>query len=697
MTRICHDTYKYLRVLQIGLILGLLLAVALPVQAGDPFGFSGNWNYRETGGDIESMSQFSHSYTLNYNKELSQFMNLSGSLRYNENLPSEGAATDSINPSLSVDTRNDLFFLGLSASQNKINREGSLSTTDTSWGGTFVTLKEQWPTLRTFFNHSNHYDDGDPRQLDTESTNFSNSIEYELADFSMLYDYSNAISDNMINGASTENIEHLAQLKYSRSFIGNMLTLTASQQYRENQTTTKTPTGFGGEFLLPVTILTGSSDPDDTPANGVLTNNQDLVDHDVASPAGVNITTSPVQQNMAVQVNRQPVSRLRVLLDQQLSTTLQGLLSWQVWVSDDGVGWAQVAIIPAVYQVEDNRSVVVLDLPNASNSRYLKAVSHISIVSANSVFVTELEAGEIRTSTESRVSIRTNVISHQTEFGLSYRPSEQRQVNYNVRRVKNEQDRGADNEQLNQSLNVSFFPVERLNVSLGVNENSDKVDGSEDRNIRSYAASMNAELLKTLNMSLGYTRTEIDNNDGLDTNSDTINALFNAIIYPDLTASLTNSWSHSQNQAGGEITTMGATLNTTARVSPKLDANLNASYVENITDGPTSASDISDNSTRYGLSANYRPSDILQLSGSFNRDEDAGQNGLAGNATFLATRNLQALFGFAYEFGETKNQFYNTTLSWLLTQELSWQTTGNMVSSEGGDSWALSSTVNARF
>ncbi len=697
MLKISSDTYPALRLLPLGCWLCLLLALAIPVQAGDPLGFTGNWTYRETGGDIESTSQFSHSYTLNYNKQLSQFMTLSGSLRYNENLPSEGVDTDSINPSIALDTRNDLFFLGLSASQNRVNREGSPSTTDNSWGGTFFTLKEDWPALRAFFNQGHNYDDGSPRQVDTESIDFGGSIEHEWSDFAMLYDFRSATTDDQLDGSSTENIEHLAQLEYSRSFFAETLTVFASQQYRDNETVTETPNTGGGDFLLPVSISFAFSGGDDTPANGTLAGNGALNDNDEITSAGIDIVGSQLSQNIAVQVDFQPVDRLQILLDRELSLALQGLLSWRVYTSDDGNSWTQVANIPATYRLDNFRTVVVLDLLNTANSRFVKAVSDISIVSVDPVFVTEIEAGEISTSAAPRVSIRRTSISHQSEIGLTYRPNERWQVSYNFRRVDNEQNRGPDSEQLNQSISASYFPTERLSFTLSLSDSIDKIEDAEDRNTRSYAASMNTALLRTLDFSLGYTRTESDDGAARQTTSDSVNAIFNAIIYPDLTASLLNSWSRTENQSGGETTTMGVTLNTNARLSPKLDVNLNASYVENSTDGPVDEADISDASTRYGVSVNYRPSDVLQLGGSFNRDEETNQNTLAGNATLLASRKLQAIFGLAYEFGDEESEQYNSTLSWLITRHLSWQTTGSFISSEGGDSWALSSTVNANY
>ncbi len=691
------ETYFQLRRMLKGILPWLLLVLAVPAWAGDPFGFTGIWTYRETGGDIESASQFSHSYNLNYNKELSQYMTLSGSLRYNENLPSEGTSTVSISPSVTLDTRNDLFFFSLGASQNRFNRDGSPTLIDNTWGANFLTVDDDWPGIQLFFNQGHNYDDGRPRLNDIETIDYGGSIQEQWLDFDLLYDFRGSMSDDQLLGSSTETIDHLGQIKYLRSFFDDRLTLSASQLYRQNEITTEIPTSVGGEFLLPVTILSASSGADDTPANTSLTDNPNLIDRDEVNSAGVDITTSTVRQNLAAEVNFQPVDRLRVLLDQELSAALQALLSWQVWVSDDAISWTLVANIPAVYQLENTRTVVVIDLLSSTNNRYVKAVSDVSIVSLSSVFVTELEVGEIQSSTAERVSIRTEVVSQQSEVGFSYRPNDQWRVNYFIRRTQIDQDRAADTEQLNQSLTFGYMPLDWLDFSFGVSENTSKVDGSPDQKTRVYAASMSAQLLRTLDFSLGYTHSQNDNGEGQETKSDSINAILNAIIYPDLSANLTSSWSRAESQSGGETTSVGMTLSTNARLTPKLDLNVNGSYNESRTEGPVAAGDISDSETRYGLNANYRPSDVLQFSGSFNRNEDLDQNSLGGSASYLVSRRLQTLASFAYDFGDQQTELYNATVSWLVTESLSWEATGSFLSSDGGDSWAMSSSVNANF
>ncbi|MBE9487171.1 MAG: hypothetical protein IMY82_08395 [Chloroflexi bacterium] len=331
-------------------------------------------------------------------------------------------------------------------------------------------------------------------------------------------------------------------------------------------------------------------------------------------------------------------------------------------------------------------------------AKYLKAVSHyVSGLSPTAAQVTKLEAGEVRTTTASRVSIRSQLTNYQTEFSASYRPTEKWRVSYSMRMNQNEQAGGLNSSQFNHSVNASYFPTERLSVSLGVSESTDQTEGSADQTSRNYAVSVSSALMKTLNLSLGYTRSETSRGDQADSSSDNINAVINAIIYPDLTASLSNDWSRSQSGDGDESSSFGMTLNVNARISPRFDVNLSASYVESTSSTGEVTADTVDSSTRYSLNANYRPSDVLLLSGSLTRDEEADQNTFNGNATFLATRKIQTTFGYALSFGEKESSQYHATLNWLLNRQMSLQTNGNYLIADDQTSWAFASTVNAKF
>jgi hypothetical protein len=679
-----------------GLIALMLIVYAVPVVAGDPLSFIGNWNYRESGGDTGESSLFNHTYTLIYSKELSEAMAFSASVRYNENIPSGGLEkTDSINPTLSLDTRNDFFSLNLSASRTELNREDNPSRTDQSWSANFQTQLEQWPSLRLYYNQNSSYDDGSPRRQDVDSNVLGATFEYTIAHFDLLYDFRRSESQDHVNRSDTETTDHTAQVGYSNSFFGNRVSVAASQQYQSFKTSTETRVGVGGRFFVPAFLFGGFSSQDDTPATGRPADNPALVDEDTRSPAGIDITGTTTDQNMAVQTDLQPIDRVRIFLDRMIDTATQNRLQWSIYQSSDLTNWTQVAnTLSPFYDEENGRTMVVLDLVDAVESRYVKVVSTTTLPSTISVFVTEMEAGTVRTATSDRFTINQRTINLQSQLSTTVRITDSWQVSYNLRRNENRPDNGLDTVQLNHTLSTRYNPSELLTLSLGVSENVDWTDSDEDRRSRSYFISIGSQPLPTLNYTLGYTRTETRSDEYGDTDGDSISALINATIYPDLTSSLSANWSQREDITEGRTNTVyGFNLDTTARLSPRLDLNLDLGYTESTSEGEFTE-DETTTGTRYGMNLGYRPSDVLLFNGGYHRQVEEGTSVVNATFTGLWTRKLQTIFGLTYSMGDEESRQYTGTFSWLVSRRISTQINGNYLDAESGDSWSILSSLH---
>ncbi len=224
------DEVRYisiLRLLRLLIVTGVCLVLfgVESAWSGDPFSFSGNWSYRKNSDEVEDSSQFNHGYSLGYSKDLSQMLSLAGSVRYSETKPSTGDGSSSINPSLSLDLKNDLFAFNLGASENQQGQSGGTTSTNTSWGVTAYSQVEDWPGVRLSFSSSALADDQSPSSQDSQSTSMGGSIDYEIFDVSMLYDFRSSISDDNISQSTSENTDHMAQVKYSRSFFDNLVSI----------------------------------------------------------------------------------------------------------------------------------------------------------------------------------------------------------------------------------------------------------------------------------------------------------------------------------------------------------------------------------------------------------------------------------------------------------------------------------------
>lgn len=673
-----------------GLIL-LLLSGAGLVCAGDPLGFTGNWNYRENGGDtVDSSSQLNQSYSLSYMKDLSATMAFSGSVRYSETLPSEGADTRTLNPSFSFDARNDLFSMNLNASESRSKQDGSAEKVTDSWGMNVSTQVEQWPSMRFYFNQSLANDDSQPKQIDNNTQTTGASVEYGFSAFDFLYDVRHSLTSDDVQNSETENLDQTAQINYAQTFWQGRVSVSASQQYQttENEVSSVAPiyivySSTSGLFGTQAEFgaLTNATDVD-----GLLATNLALIDGDKNNTAGIDLFDNRFEiRKIGVQVDREDVRRLELFLDRELNGD-SAQLTFKVFQSNDGENWSYLSDSPTFPLDSNDRQLVRFDLPAGAKQKYL-----LVAVKASSTFPVAARVTEIEASTFEPGRTRETT-SLQTQFNTTIRINDKWTVTYSLRRAETQLDSG-DTVQLNQSLTSSYRLNEKVGFSFGVTENTDTSDNSADQTNRSYSVAMAAQPLSAVNFSLGYTHSENSSDDGQDKVTDAVHSTLNAAIYPDLTASLSTNWSQSEDEAGGtETSSFGATFNTTAYLSPKTDLNTNLSYSES----DSSAGETS-RSTTYGATVGHRPSDMLLLNISFDGDLEEDTSSLSGSSNWIWTRKLQSQFGFSYDFGDDTNQQYNGLLSWLISRSLSMQSSANYLVADDGNSWNLNASFNMVF
>ncbi len=668
-----------------------------PAQAGDPFGFSSSWNYQENGGDAGESSRFHESYNLTYSKEMSAAMQFSGAVRYSENHPSAGADSTSLNPTLSLDLRNDLFSLNLNASESQTGQDGAPTRSSDSFGLNLNSQLEDWPNLRLYFNKSTATDDSAPKQTDNDATTLGASVEYSFEHIDLLYDVRHSkSSDNLLNSES-EALDQTAQIGYEQSFLQGRVSVSASQQFQITENTTENRVGAGNAFFIDATALVGLYGLDDTPELATLLNKADLVDGDLNTSTGIDLFSTTTAQNIGLWANGQRVTRLRVVMeDDQLTTTLiglQGLIKpWKVYRSDFGNVWTLVPNLAASYTTENGRTVVIIDLVAGVTAAYLKVVSDVNLTAATPINVTEIEAQEERVAATDLVVVSRESKNLQTQFSTTVRVTDNWSLSYNLRRVENLQDAG-DSVQFSHSLSSSYTPTEKLGFSFSVSEDSDEADNVPGRQNRSYSASMSVRPLSTLNFSLGYTHSETETDDGQNSISDSLSSSLNASIYPDLSASLSATWTQSEEPGTGiETSGYGLTLNTTAYFTPRVDVNSNINYSES-----ESNSGEDGRTTSYGFTLGYRPSDMLLLNFSYDAEVEDDSSVFSANSSWLWSKKLQSQFGFSFNFGDETSQQYNALLSWLISRSLSLQTSGNYQTADEGNSWNMNSALNMIF
>ena len=674
------------------------------VFAGDPLGFSSSWDYRKTSGGENETSQLNQNYNLSYNKSMSAAISFAGSVRYSESSPSEGAGNRTLSPNLALDLRNDLFSVNLNASETRSERDGAATRINDNWGVSLNSQIDQWPSLRLHFSQSTASDDSQPKQADSSSQSAGASVEYEFMQFDMLYDVRQSQSEDSIQRSESETFDQTAKIGYSDTFWHGRVSVSASQQFHKTENSTDTQVGIGNIFDAALTTSDRLYYRND---------NHVLLFPTEGTFQGLDLRTITEDKNLIVDIrhvnNDQPpversFNRIKVWLYREVGGERFPMLSsgtvddsgyWLVYYREDiDAQWTQVALPSGSFTVTEDRlngqlrTVVIIDLPrdySLDEADFVKVVA--TDASIQEAYIDDVIAYRSFTSTAEVVSSTRDSTTLQSQFSSSIRLSDKWNLSYSLRRVEDQFDSGGS-VKFSQSLTSSYQLNDKVGFSVGVSESTDESDNSDDRTSRSYSIAMAAQALPTMNFSVALTRSESSSDDGSESLSNSLSTSVSAAIYPDLTARLSSSWTQSENQES-DSSSYGFNLNTTANLSPKTDMTTNLSYSSSDSSGGESSS-----STRYGLSLGHRPSDILALNASYSANVESGSSSLSGSSSWLWSRKLQSQFGFTYNFGDETSQQYNALVSWLISRSLSFQSSGNFLLADGGNSWNVNSSLN---
>lgn len=660
---------------------------------------TGSWSYREAGGGLEKSNLFSQGYSLGFGKELTRAMRMGTSVNYSESVPSggRGKSTD-FSPSVSLDLVNDLFSTNVNLSHAESGTNGQNTLTSDFWGMNIFTSIDDWPGVRLSFNQGKNSDGG---QSETESYSLNGSIDYTFFKvLDLFYSYQASHGEDQNFGSMSENRGQQVQGRYNQSFWDGRVSLGMSHQWSGNENDQEFRVNANGEYMEPIGITEALSGADDTPAIGSLASNAILINGDKTASAGVELVQTLVAQNLGVQSNFQALRRINVYLDQEISLAVQGILMWEMYESANGSFWNLVSqALQVTYVLENNRTVVQLDLPIAVTNRYVKVVSRSAALASIPVYVTELEAGQIKTSTEPLVRTSRKQTNNQSNLSLSVRPREDLTLSLSLHRSLSAADQGADSLQMGGSLSINYVPSSLVFFSGGFSRNMDETAGFESRGSQGYSLSMGTNPLDTLDLSLGYTRSESFLGSTITNQSDSISANASAILYPDLTVTFGPGWTVSENLlTGSQGTAWSVSSRASARLSPRLNMNLNATYslVEGESSDPNNVFETTD-SQQYGVSFSYNPSDVLVFSLNGNRQEPSGNMSFSGSTAWRITRRLQAAANASMSLGLAKTNQYGASFSWLVTDNLSWRNAGSISSTEVSDSWGYQSSVSASF
>jgi len=664
-----------------------------------PFTLSGSWDYLESGGDLEDSWTFLQSYSLTGSKNLSASSDVSASFRYNKSDRQDGDDSRVMSPNASLELRNDLFSLNLNGTQTQSESGGNPELTSRAWDVTAYSLFEKWPRLRLNYGQSTIADDQSPHAQDSDTDYFSASLDYAWSKFKLFYDYRLDSSTNNVTSSTTDSGRHFAKIEYADNFFDGKLAVNAAQQYSTSDSETESQVATGGTLFIPVGLSQTLVAQDDTPLTGSLSANGALNDGDTATATLVEIAEVAVDQNLGMQTDFQPVNQLRVYLDREMTLGNQSQLSWSIYSSSDNLDWDLISNAPAVsYDVEAGRTVVFVDIPGSDLlERYVKLVVSSTGLVTEPTFVTELAAGRTIIATGNQVVDKSSFESYQTRIGISYSPTMKWSFAYNMTWVKNDPNPGLEGKQLTHGLSARFMPEPGLSFSAAINENRDEVEAREDRLDRVYSFSAEKQFWETMHLSVGYSHSESLEDSTRNSESDSVNGFLNAQLFPDLRASMNLNWTRSEDfqDEGGKSENYGVRLDSTAQLTPRINAIAFYDFGSSKSDNEENETE-TDNNT-YGLTLNFRTSDVLSFYAGLRRDAEANTTDFNGSASWRITPKIQTSFSTSQDLERGDSESYSGSLNWLVSSHFSLRANGGYQVSKDVESWSWRLSGNATF
>ncbi len=666
----------------------LIVLAPLTVMAGS-LGFSGDWRYQELSSDGEETWSFYENYSLNFSRELTDTMNLTGSARYAKQRTAD-RTLQQVNPTLALNWSNDLFSLYVSGtSSRRLDSKGPDHTTNTWDANLSGNWSGKWPAVRLYYGKSYSYDDQHPHNSDTRSTHRGMDLNYSVSIIKLYYNYRDSKDEDKVSHSITWNYNHFGKVEASKSLFNGRLSLSASQQFSYNRTETEAK-AHGGAALVPVSMTMGYSGVDSTPDMGTLASNPALIDGDRFTTAGVEIGNTD-DQNLGLEADYKELNLIYVYTVDDVTNSWVSQFQWDLYKSDDGNSWDLVASSLSFSYNHTMRRFEV-ELPHVS-ARYVKLyISHNP--SSGDVYVAEMEAYiKIQTGKE-KVTVTSKFRSYRTDFNLGWRPRDRLSFSYSFSMNRAMPDPGLDTTDVSQSGNIAWNLSKYFSPNFSVSETKNKVEGERENRSVTYAFTATSFPLDTLNLSGGVSRAESYKGGEKENRSDTYNLYLTALLFPDLNTSLDLVRSVSKNYRDGRETRgLTGRFTTTARLSPALTLDATGEYARTSGEETTT-------SKRVGLSATWRVSDILLLrtTQSWNWEEEVDSYGSSYTLWMAPTSKIQFNFQYSYSIsGGEEAHAYTTFASWAISRHFSLKTDYSYSKAGSSSSWNFGVQVTARF
>ncbi len=658
----------------------LLLHLTAIISGAEMLHLNGNWS--TPFGDDDGPWIRSQSYSLSASRDITSAISVGGNIRYTTTEQQSSDKTSTLTPSLSFGITNDLFRYNLSGSQNERKTGSGPTSTTRSWTNSISTNfpNQRWPQFRLSYGETDDSDDAKPSTIDSDSKNFSGSVDYTWQFIKLLYNYRNDTTKDRINSSKTTTIGHSTNVQMTKDLFDDRISLSASHQYSIITTKVSTTT-VDGQVLVDLVASAAYAGIDNTPEDGTLPALPTLNDQDFFTSSGVGIPAVGDHLNLALQLNLQTFKRLEFYFDRLLTNDTQNRLNWTFYTSLDNNIWSPLAVIPSLtYIEEDNRSIARVIFPSpVSGVRYIKAVVTADAGLDNAFFSEILAQDEINGSAG---TVSNDYTSENYQTSITYRPWEPLQVGYSFSRSRTNSDRSPlsiqDDHTLSSHLNLNRFFM----VSTSLSTNIDKIKGQEKRKTDSAAISYQATPVDTITFSLNGTLSDYYTGSFKERSTTSISTTLATVIVPDLTANISYQTDTSKDHIDKSKSTNDSyTLNLMARINPRLNLSYYYSYNEVET---------------HNVSLLFHPSDLLSFTA--NAMLTDATESYSTSVHYRLTRKIQTDAHYVYSKTDGDNSYGSRlNINWDISSFLSIRQSFDWRNDSEGDRWSGLITVSYNF
>ena len=698
--------------------LAVLLASTGNAFAGQSV--TSSWQHEDKK-DSPETDDFTVSYTVDLKQEITEAMSLQEAFRYNRNWQEEGD-TEGYDPSLRFAVQNDIFLFDLFGSVSEQRNSIATNRSRRSWESTWTSNWQErfWPKLRASYGRDFSTDSEDPHLQDSSDTRESVGVDWDFELFKTHYNFNRSQQNDNVTFGETTATNHFARLDSTGRFFDNRLSLGFSQQFSTSHSESSTAVGADGFALIKQSIAQVLEGHDDTPLTsdpGELSNNSLMADSDVEVVSGIytdGFDNPPL--NIAFRVDLREVNRIFLYTEKNIGVGTAGAFTMDLYGSTNGTDYQRIQqnVVPGSFFYDTVKKRFEITTSNVT-FRWLKLVVTSSPVQR--VDFTEIEIYDRVASSGSFVTREDKTLSNISDLNMGYKFSSALGMTYNLSLEYGNYASETDFSRKNQIGEMRWTPWEYLSSAFGVSENMEKIEGLPETLNRAYTLRLSSPPVPTVDMNLGLSKTERYEEKKLLSTSYVTGLYTSAALYPDLDANLDLTTGRTVYESTSTLTTIfgpleentgtttkefGSRLTMTARLVPRLTADLTNDYQK--IQGAVSTEMLDER-----LTLNWRVSDILSVLTAVGKKwenwESAGEDGLL-QTTVAPTETTQ--FSFSYYIVNDDNDLsrYALSGSWAIGPYLTLQgnifyierTQESAVSGAQSDTdWQIRTQLIARF